>query len=79
MSKQIAVRLPDDVVDFVDDPRSLDRAACRCGKRSGRAVGRELRQHHHNPVGALGAQIGVLLDTQEQALGDAIRAAFDLD
>jgi mRNA interferase MazF len=31
------------------------------------------------PVGALGAQIGVLLDSQEQALGDAIRAAFDLD
>jgi mRNA interferase MazF len=28
---------------------------------------------------ALGAQIGMLLDHQEQALGDAIRAAFDLD
>jgi mRNA interferase MazF len=31
------------------------------------------------PVDALEAQIGVLLDPQEQALGDAIRAAFDLD
>jgi len=31
------------------------------------------------PVGALGAQIGALLDPQEQALSDAIRAAFDLD
>jgi mRNA interferase MazF len=31
------------------------------------------------PVDALGAQIGVLLDPQEQALSDAIRAAFDLD
>jgi mRNA interferase MazF len=31
------------------------------------------------PVGALGAQIGALLDSQEQALSDAIRAAFDLD
>lgn len=31
------------------------------------------------PTSALGAQIGVLLDSQEPALGDAIRAAFDLD
>ena len=31
------------------------------------------------PKSALGDQIGVLLDDQEQALGDAIRAAFDLD
>jgi mRNA interferase MazF len=31
------------------------------------------------PADALGAQIGVLLDPQEQALGDAIGAAFDLD
>ena len=31
------------------------------------------------PTNALGAQIGVLLDHQETALGDAIRAAFDLD
>ncbi len=31
------------------------------------------------PTGTLGAQIGVLLDRQEQALGDAIHAAFDLD
>ena len=31
------------------------------------------------PVDALGAQIGVLLDPQEQSLSDAIRAAFDLD
>jgi len=31
------------------------------------------------PVDALGAQIGVLLDPQEQALSDAIQAAFDLD
>src|SRR5215213_4795110 len=31
------------------------------------------------PSTALGEQIGVLLDTQEQALSDAIRAAFDLD
>ena len=28
---------------------------------------------------ALGEQIGVLFDGQEQALSDAIRAAFDLD
>ena len=28
---------------------------------------------------ALGEQIGVLFDAQEQALSDAIRAAFDLD
>lgn len=28
---------------------------------------------------ALGAQTGVLLDPQESALGEAIRAAFDLD
>jgi mRNA interferase MazF len=31
------------------------------------------------PASALGEQIGVLLDHQEQALSDAIRAAFDLD
>jgi mRNA interferase MazF len=31
------------------------------------------------PVDALGAQIGVLLDPQEQALSDALAAAFDLD
>ena len=31
------------------------------------------------PVRALGTQIGVLLDRQEPALSDAIRAAFDLD
>ena len=31
------------------------------------------------PTNALGAQIGVLLDHQEQALSEAIQAAFDLD
>jgi mRNA interferase MazF len=31
------------------------------------------------PVSALGAQIGVLLDRQEVALSDAMRAAFDLE
>jgi mRNA interferase MazF len=31
------------------------------------------------PTKFVGAQIGVLLDRQEQALSDAIRAAFDLD
>jgi mRNA interferase MazF len=31
------------------------------------------------PADALGEQIGVLLDPQEQALSDAVRAAFDLD
>lgn len=31
------------------------------------------------PTDALGAQIGVLLDSQEQTLGEAIAAAFDLD
>ena len=31
------------------------------------------------PAGAVGEQIGVLLDHQEPALGDAIQAAFDLD
>jgi mRNA interferase MazF len=31
------------------------------------------------PTGALGEQIGALLDRQEEALSDAIRAAFDLD
>lgn len=31
------------------------------------------------PTSALGAQIGALLDRQEQTLSDAIRAAFDLD
>lgn len=31
------------------------------------------------PVGALGDQIGRLLDHQEPQLSDAIRAAFDLD
>jgi mRNA interferase MazF len=31
------------------------------------------------PTDALGAQIGGLLDHQEQALSDAIAAAFDLD
>jgi mRNA interferase MazF len=31
------------------------------------------------PTDALGAQIGVLLDAQEPTLGEAIRAAFDLD
>jgi mRNA interferase MazF len=31
------------------------------------------------PRSRVGAQIGVLLDPQEPALGDAIRAAFDLD
>jgi mRNA interferase MazF len=31
------------------------------------------------PTDALGKQIGVLLDRQEPALSEAIRAAFDLD
>lgn len=31
------------------------------------------------PASALGTQIGVLLDRQEPALGDAVGAAFDLD
>jgi mRNA interferase MazF len=31
------------------------------------------------PTSALGEQVGVLLDDQEQLLSDAIRAAFDLD
>jgi mRNA interferase MazF len=31
------------------------------------------------PASLLGAQIGVLLDRQEPALSDAIRAAFDLE
>jgi mRNA interferase MazF len=31
------------------------------------------------PVLSLGAQIGMLLDRQEPALGNAIRAAFDLE
>jgi mRNA interferase MazF len=31
------------------------------------------------PADAVGAQIGMLLDRQESALSDAIRAAFDLD
>jgi mRNA interferase MazF len=31
------------------------------------------------PTSALGEQIGVLLDRQEQTLSDAIRTAFDLD
>lgn len=31
------------------------------------------------PTDAVGAQIGVLLDTQEPALSEAIVAAFDLD
>jgi mRNA interferase MazF len=31
------------------------------------------------PKNLLGAQIGVLLDTQETVLTEAIRAAFDLD
>ena len=31
------------------------------------------------PVLSLGAQIGMLLDHQEPALGNAIRAAFDLE
>jgi mRNA interferase MazF len=31
------------------------------------------------PKRTLGAQIGLLLDSQEQELSDAINAAFDLD
>jgi mRNA interferase MazF len=31
------------------------------------------------PTNALGAQVGVLLEPQERALSEAIRAAFDLD
>lgn len=31
------------------------------------------------PVSTLGAQVGVLLDRQEPALSEAIRAAFDLE
>ena len=31
------------------------------------------------PVEALGQQVGMLLEHQEQTLSDAIRAAFDLD
>lgn len=31
------------------------------------------------PSGALGEQIGILLDRQERALSEAIRATFDLD
>jgi hypothetical protein len=33
----------------------------------------------HDPEAALGEQVGVLLDRQEVALSEAIRAAFDLD
>ena len=36
-------------------------------------------QHHHHSSDALGEQIGVLLDSQEPALSEAIAAAFDLD
>jgi mRNA interferase MazF len=31
------------------------------------------------PIDTLGAQIGILLDSQEPALSNAIQAAFDLD
>ncbi|MGK2937040.1 MAG: type II toxin-antitoxin system PemK/MazF family toxin [Solirubrobacteraceae bacterium] len=31
------------------------------------------------PKARLGAQIGILIEAQEQALSEAIRAAFDLD
>jgi mRNA interferase MazF len=31
------------------------------------------------PTDAMGEQIGVLLDSQERALSEAIKAAFDLD
>ena len=31
------------------------------------------------PKAALGAQIGILLPSQEPALGEAVRSAFDLD
>ena len=31
------------------------------------------------PVGVVGRQIGMLLERQEPALGEAIRAAFDLE
>jgi mRNA interferase MazF len=31
------------------------------------------------PASAVGAQIGALLDRQEQPLSDAVRSAFDLD
>jgi mRNA interferase MazF len=31
------------------------------------------------PATSLGRQVGVLLDAQERALTDAVRAAFDLD
>ncbi|MBB4660530.1 type II toxin-antitoxin system PemK/MazF family toxin [Conexibacter arvalis] len=31
------------------------------------------------PTAAIGRQLGLLLDAQERALTDAIRAAFDLD
>lgn len=31
------------------------------------------------PTSSLGERVGVLLDRQEQALSDAIQAAFDLD
>ena len=31
------------------------------------------------PTSALGPQIGILLDPQESALSNAVRAAFDLD
>ena len=127
MSKQIAVRLPDDLVAFVDsavaDGRGASRAAVVTGalerERPVVVLTRELARPHLTsvtvapitstvqglstevlvdrrngldrasviscdnvttiPVERLGAQIGLLLDSQEPALSAAIQAAFDLD
>jgi mRNA-degrading endonuclease toxin of MazEF toxin-antitoxin module len=79
------VRLPDELVAFVDEvvdsggatPRSLLALVLIRGLLSPSVVSCD--NVTTIPTSALRAQVGVLLDRQEPALSAAIRMAFDLD
>ena len=64
MTTQIAVRLPDDLVAFIDGLDSASVVSCD--------------NIVTVPAEALGRQLGFLLTAQEPALSEAIRTAFDL-
>jgi Arc/MetJ-type ribon-helix-helix transcriptional regulator len=76
MSKQIAVRIPDDIVDFID-------ALVRDGRAGSRAivVRRALERERRRGIAvanALGPRTGHLRPAQEAESSAAINAAFDL-
>jgi Arc/MetJ-type ribon-helix-helix transcriptional regulator len=81
MTKQIAVRLPDELVDFVDGIVESGAARNRAS-----VVTRALERERRRVVAARDAEILAragadpeLAGLAEHALSEAIRAAFDLD